>query len=318
MLRVTQVMVMLSGILWMAVPIPSVLTQSAPLPDEVSASIRANKTDPLVGEPVQLDLIVVFPSGYSLIEWPTLTWDSDFFEIGEEKEIQTVSGAQGSLILSQQFTGWFWKSGDFATPETFVTYQVRGDNSVNSVPIRPLFFTIPSILDSNDLILRPPRPPIDAFYIPMWGFIAIFALIVGALYKSSALFKKHRSNKRQSVTSQIKPIALAEDKLIKALASGPYAHQLAAISIILREFLDQRFGVDSHSLTASELVQQIAEHSLLGGSGHEQGLGRLFTQVDTLRFAGAKIDPAYPKYLTESALQWMKSVDALGSSEESA
>lgn len=135
--------------------------------DSVFARFEASTLTPLTGEPFTLSLVVSLPDGAFIAEWPLIEDPWGPFEIRETGEIERVDGD-----MRQDFTAVLWRPEDALTLETYVGYSAGGTD-VRRVPVREVFFSVPTVIDPEDETLRPPLPPI---FTP-WPYPALVVLV---------------------------------------------------------------------------------------------------------------------------------------------
>lgn len=189
--------------------------------DAVFARFEASDTTPLTGEPFTLSLVVALPEGAFIAEWPLIeaTWGA--FEIRQAGEIARVDGE-----MRQDFVAVLWRPEDVITPETFVGYSAGGAD-VRRVPVRELFFSVPTVVDPDDETLRAPLPPM----LTPWPYPAL-VIAAGAVLSVGLVFwsKRPRAEPERPPT----PSQMALGKL-RAVSKRPSDIQFQVALAILRD-----------------------------------------------------------------------------------
>lgn len=141
--------------------------------DSVFARFEASTLTPLTGEPFTLSLVVSLPDGAFIAEWPLIEDPWGPFEIRRSGEIERVDGD-----MRQDFEAVLWRPEDAITLETYVGYSAGGAD-VRRVPVREVFFSVPTVIDPDDETLRPPLPPL----LTPWPYptLVVLAAIAASL-----------------------------------------------------------------------------------------------------------------------------------------
>jgi hypothetical protein len=292
----------------LASTLPTIAQDDESANGTVNAVFRAEPTTPLVGEPVQLELVVSLPPGFEIVEWPELPVEWGAFSVADAGETETDTSSDGSQTIRQNWTVRLWQPDDYETPETFIGYHTPGSAEVRRVLARPLFFTVESILDPGDLNLRPARPPIRFIYVPPWtvGLILIAGGV--AANRGWERIKVRRETKTVEPEIELSSAQIAERQLAAVVELPSQYDQPGAISDALRQFIDTHFNLETLSLTLEEIHRNSALQGYLRES-EWQALVRILTDLDRLRFAPARIDDALIKRYIEEARHWVAAVD---------
>jgi hypothetical protein len=288
-----------------APPTPTFAPDNADLLDEVvSARFEASTYAPLVGEPFTLVISVILPDGAQLNQWPEFpeTWEP--FQVIERRELQEQQ-IGGRVGYEQEIEVILWRPGGIDTPQTFVGYTFGGGDRFN-VPVRSAFIAVPSVLDTDDLNLRPFQPPVDLPYLSPW-------LILGALIAAGMVawlvLRRWRSRPKTTVElAQQSPYerAAATLEVVREndLPSVETSYQLVAG--VLRTYLQTRLSVPAPELTTDETLDQLAgriPEPLLAD------LERMLSRSDMVKFAGASPDERSIPNLIEYAGRWLEAVE---------
>ena len=292
----------------LSVALPATAQSVESLDGTVDAVFRADPTTPLVGEPVQLQLTVVVPSGFEIVEWPELPAEWQDFSVTDTSEVLTDTSSDGAQTIWQGWTIRLWQPDDYETPETFIGYLTPNSDEVRRIPVRPVFFTVESILDSDDLNLRPPRPPARFIYVPPWAVGLILIAGTVAIYTSWERLKTHRQMRPLEPEVELSPAQIADHQLAAIVYFPSRYGQLGAVSDAIRQFIDTRFNLD----TLSQSPEEVYNNSSLRGYLREtewQALIRMLTELDQLRFAPTPVDDSLIRRYIEAARHWVATVD---------
>lgn len=286
---------------------PSFAQEGNPLDEAVDAVFRADETTPLVGEPVELALVATLPPGFELVEWPDVAGEWDEMEIAEPGE-RTVTNEHGSRIITQTFTLRIWKPDDFSTPEVFIGYRAAGDDEVKRIPVRPVFFSVPTVLDRSDLNLRPALSPVSFFYLPLWALLLIVLAASGGIYAGWRWWLRDRLAARRNIQLALSPAQEAERQLAAINGTEHRAGSLATVNAALRTFLDQQFGLETQALTTAEMRTNLDLRTRLTEE-HIHPLFKLLEQMDLARFTPTQIKTETIEQFIQQARRWIAAVD---------
>ncbi|MFW5772658.1 MAG: hypothetical protein ACOCZH_04970, partial [Phototrophicaceae bacterium] len=155
-----------------------------PVESLINARFLADNVTPLIGEPVEMELVVEVPPGVEVIEWPEIAEDWPPFMVLEAGPVVIDVQAGGEQVYRQALTVILWEPGDRRTPDVFIGYRSAAldPDEIYRIPARPLFFTVPSVLETTDLNvldIQPARAPLGLFYVPPWVVLLVMVSVVG-------------------------------------------------------------------------------------------------------------------------------------------
>lgn len=244
-----------------------------------AARFSANAGSPLVGEPIELTLSATIPAGAIIISWPEFPHDWPPFDVRNVGELNS-----GTTEYRQNLTVILWIPGEYRTPETTITYQLAEDAETQTLVVEPAFFSVPSVLDSQDTTLRPFKAQISLPYIsPL--VIAAGSVVLGAL--AFVALRRLRSVRaavlRRTVDEDgLGPAAreaLAELRRIAACGLPP--EQLyASTADCLRMFIHVQMATPALDMTTAELMESLRLPAVL-----QRELQRILEQADLVKFA---------------------------------
>jgi hypothetical protein len=275
--------------------------------DTVVAYFTAEEGTPLIGEPISLNLTLTVPTG-STVKFPTfpVQWPPFMLtEIGE----QSVRSEADRDIYHQQLTVILWQPGEFQTPQVSIEYQLPNTDQIMTVDAQPAYFVVDSVLNPDDLSLRPLKPPVALFYVPPWlGGLALVALFAALVYGWRI--------RRKWVGSW--PVPVAQDNLHSAARAvlsdlkGVDTRRWSVARIYtftgnaLRRYVQKRFGVNAQKMTTEELVASLQHETGLSES-RQRELAYLLGQTDLVKFA--HVQPKSFEKMLNMAQQWVLAVE---------
>ncbi|HEX2618526.1 MAG TPA: DUF4381 family protein, partial [Phototrophicaceae bacterium] len=294
------------------IPPPPTATATIVAADEiptgqVTARFSTSNPRPLTGEAFTLELIISLPTGTELAELPTFpspgVWGD--FEIVQTGEVQTETQSDGAAIYRQLLTVRLWQPRDYVTPDSFVGYRLSGFNDVQRIPVRAENISIPTVLDFDDLTLRPFKALINLPYISPWLILGGLVIIGGGIG-----FGYHWWQRRPAqvlpAERMLTPGEIALQKLngLKTSEEITPESQYTQVAIYLRDYVLAKYGIGE--MTTAETVNALQLHlpeKLLSD------LNRMLTEADLVKFAGTQSDAEVARRLIEAARRWINSVD---------
>jgi len=264
---------------------------------------------PLVGEPVEISLIVNLDAGSVMTAWPEFPMQWADFEIENVGDLTITETGNGITKYEQIITARLWEPGDYETPETIVTYQLPGESATADLIVRPVFFTVPSVLSSDNEELSPAKPPVYLAYIPPWLIAsAVFAFfsvaLLGAHYGLLG-YRRRRANRLESADFEAlgrRTLTLLRE-IDHQTAEPAAVYDLVAARI--REFLNAHYGVAANEMTTGELLSSLRygmSESLLAR------LQQLLGQADLVKFAQYQPDYDSAQRYLEASVRWLQAM----------
>ncbi len=276
------------------------------------AYFTADKTTSLIGEPVQLILHIRIPLGAKLIPPDFSRMGSPFF-VKEVGSLNVVSQAENDEIEYElPLTVILWQTGQYLTPPLVISYQLDGASLVN-LSVESIQVVVPSVLDANDLSLRPLKAQINLPYFPIWTFaIALFVVVALGIVAVRYRLIRLRGLQSQSNILSDKWHPEANVALILLKQFGQSQDNPPAIYVevsdCLRRYLDARFAVQASDLTTSELVTKLEEQHTLTDE-HQQKLVDMLKRADLVKFARVVPKLNAAQQYASVAAQWIQSVE---------
>lgn len=276
--------------------------------DGVSARFVAQNLAPLVGQPVELVLIVQVPAG-AIVNWPDFPEEWSPFLVRAVGEKEIVSGGSGQTIR-QILTVVLWQPGDHETPDLTLDYQLAGQTETRQIITEKAFFSVSSVLDLEDLTLRPLKPPVSLPYVSPLLVLVTAAGLVSAVFAGRRWRHRPTAGLRRVVApSDLHPAAQAALNRIRRAADNPQAEESYRVAAdALRGYVGQRFGLPAPEWTTGELVAAMETHPELALRRLRE-LGHMLEQADLVKFAAMQPRTKAAQRLLGAAYQWIEQVD---------
>lgn len=297
-------------LLWYVTSLP-VIAQDEPFEELIRADFVASTQTPLVGEPIEIRFVVEFPTSVIVVEYPQFAEEWGSFMLVNTGEPSIIEEADGGSVYEQVLDARLWETGDFQTPETFVRYHVVGSDAVFSVPVKPAFFSVPSVLETRDLNrleLRPLKPQIGFFVIPLWFFVVLVVVIALGTWYGYGWLVRRRLAAELAMHTDYTPYEMTLNELVQLqeMDMDPY-RKSESLSDALRRYLSKAYPSLNRDLTTSELMDVIRANGLWDETRTEQ-LRRILEQADLTKYAQYETDERMVARLLGLAYHWLSSV----------
>lgn len=288
--------------------------------DTIQADFEASTQAPLIGEPFELSLVVELPPEAELVEWPQFGEFWGPFNILDSGELESEPLDNGGTRYTQMFETRIWRTGDFETPQTFVRYQVPGVDQVYGAPVLSLFFSVPSVLETqnlNDLVMKPYTPPYRVLYIPPWLVVAGIAAVGVGMWGAWRWYQWWYP--RWIASRRVEIIMTPEEKAVQALATIANSNLPADIVFmqsadVLRDYVEAHFGLDAEEMTTEELQTALSSesvwHQTLGRNEQIDSLIRILEQADLVKFAEIEPNQRSAERVVQMAIRWVENMSS--------
>jgi hypothetical protein len=264
---------------------------------------------PLIGEPIDLLLTFEVPDG-AVVTMPELPADWPPFTIRKMGEVE-VSNSGGKTSYRQHLTVSLWRPGEYQTPETSVEYQLPNSPDRQQIIVEPAFFVVKTVLNPDDLNLRPLKPPVAVFYIsPLAVTVLLVGLAVIAYFAWSNRRKIAFVNLSDSQAGGLHVsarMALDEFKRLDSANLAP-PKVIALVSDTLRHYVQVRFGLRAEDMTTAELVENLLDRWDLSEKRQHE-LTNLLEQADLVKFARMQPPSKSAEKLLNVAQRWVVAVE---------
>jgi hypothetical protein len=296
---------MLFAILLLILQITPTPSSPSVLQELVTARFETSNPRPLTGEAFTLELIVSLPPSLELVELPTFPDEWGDFEVREVGEVTIETLADGIQVYRQSLTVKLWVPRDFLTPDTYISYRLNGGNEALQVPVRQASITVPTVLDFDNLSLKPFKPLI---YLP---YVSPFVILAGVLTVGGiAGFSYHRWKNRPARAVPKAPEGTPLDNALRTLETLkkrddlPPKETYTQTSDILRVYIQAMYEVSA--ATTGEVIEGLRDRLPEKGVNDLQ---RILSEADLVKFAGIIPDAEISRRVIEMARRWLISVD---------
>ncbi len=291
---------------WLGVAVVCVWAAVVRAQMPVTARFEASPGSPLIGEPVTLILVVEAPSD-AVVTLPQFAAGWPPFEVRAVGEAEQATG-DGRTVYRQPLTVVLWQPGDYRTPETVVEYRPPGSGESLRVIVEPAFFTVPSVIEPDDLVLRPLKPLEIPLYISPWVIVAGGGLAAaGGLSAARQLRKRARKPVREHLPDATAR-TLAELRRVRGLAL-PAAEAYVLVGNCLRRYLEERFEAAAPEQTTDELLAVLQRRPELSARQHRE-LRRMLEQIDLVKFARVRPTQESTQRLFQVVSRWVVGVSS--------
>jgi hypothetical protein len=275
--------------------------------EEVSANFTAELGAPLIGQPIDLLLTVDAPAD-ATVTLPTFTSDWPPFAIQQIGEVNESTNAERTTY-QQHLSVILWLPGDYQTPVTQIIYTLPNATDQQQIDVQPAYFAVKTVLNPDDLNLRPSKPPVSMFYISpfMLGLVTLVLVLLMVFAWS------RRKKLMLSIVTETNTLhaaaraALAEFKKVHVMNPAP-AVVYENVSNALRRYIQGRFAVSAEELTTHELMSDLVNLQTLSDR-RKRELGYLLEQSDLVKFARMQPQPKSAEKILNVAQQWVMAVE---------
>jgi len=229
-----------------AVLLITVAPQIARANSHLEATLYVEDTTYTVGDPIQITLSVVHPTGYQAI-FPNLGSNWGEFVITSTSPPNTISNNDGTETSSQVLDVRLFTPGTFTTPPVNLTVSDIEGN-LNEITAAPLKISIASVLIEGDNQLRDIKPQADMPFFNIWPWITSLILVVLVIGGFGYLRTRYRSKKHLAVVDNRLPHEVASDELdrieqLKLPDSGKFKEHYTLTADCLRLYLEKTFEI---------------------------------------------------------------------------
>ncbi len=282
---------------------------------EVEARFTIDFGTPYIGEPVRLILSVETPQEIVITQWPDLqNTDWELFTVQAEGEMTSRTGEDGITVYQQEFTLRLWYPGEYSTPDVAVRYQRVGQEVEEEMPVAPAFFSVPSVLDEQDLSLRPLKPQAWLPYISPLLVLTSAIVIAAALGLSYRLYRSRQAAAHAIAISDNEvrsyspaQAALVELKRIQQQNPAP-AVMYAAIADCLRTYIQRQFNIPAQDFTTQELAEALLHEKPVPDDLRLEAK-RVLEQADLVKFAPYEPTEQSAKRYLNTVGRWIQTAD---------
>ncbi len=277
--------------------------------DIVQAELVANSNTYLVGEPISLSLTIRVPAN-TTIRLPDFPAEWSPFVVQNVGEVMMTSSA-GVDIYQQSITALLWRPGDYQTPDIFLDYQLPGSDTDQTILIQAAQVLVQSVLNPDDLTLRPLKPPITMPYISPWLIGAILmGLSAAAIYGWKLSQRWKRSRLVPVEIDGLHPSARSILNELRLMSREHYTPSriYLATGNVLRGYVQTRFFIHAQEMTTEELLVGLRQRIDIS-ERRQRELLYLFEQIDLVKFADLQPQSKSAAKMLDITQRWVVAVE---------
>ncbi|MBU0908410.1 MAG: DUF4381 family protein [Proteobacteria bacterium] len=254
---------------------------------ELTVQIILSSSQISIAESIQLTLAATAPEDFS-VSFPEFTDSAlgDFTLAGTTPAPKELIGAQ--LRQSRTLTLTPYLPGEYSIPAMTITAQdTQHPEQKTEVTIPARTITVTSFLGSNEKdpqiadIYAPLAQPLPTLYYLLAG--AAVVLLLALLFY---LWRRHRKHQPPPPPVPLHVAALAEiDRLLHEQGAGSdFAHFYARLTLILRHYIEARFGLKAPEQTTEEFLDSLRQAPVFSQE-QKQLLRDFLGRCDLIKFA---------------------------------
>jgi len=256
---------------------------------QVTVSAELDSTQMLIGDQMKLHLLVNHAAGVTVEKPDFSVLEKSKLELLNVTEWDTLKKGV-ETVLQKDVTFTAWDSGYVWIPKIPVPYQQNGQTAVTSTEEVPISVLTPAL----DTTLAPIKPIIkepvkfEDFIPYLAGLIFLVVLSLGIYY---FFIRKKRQLAPPPPEIKLPAHEIALDKLealdkAKLWQQGKIKQYQSELTFILREYLENRFGIQALESTTDEILAQIK--NVEAEAVLKTQLKELLQLADLVKFAKAK------------------------------
>lgn len=267
----------------------------------VRATIRLSPEAPVIGDVLTLDLEVEVEPSVELL-MPEFGEALGRFEIVDFAPSERIDD-QGRTVARQTYRLQPARSGPQSIPPLRIEFVDRrpgrdpapeGEDAFELLTERLRLEVAPILAADAPLELRPAhgdlgprRGPLGPVWVWVAASVALAAVAAPFAWRALAAARaRQRQRSAYEVARQALDGLLAQGRPDVARMDAFYV----SLSLIVRTYLEDRFGLRSPELTTPEFLAEMGRSPDLARS-HQQLLREFLTQADLVKFAGLRPDP---------------------------
>lgn len=256
---------------------------------QVAVSAELDTTTMLIGDQIQLHLLVNHVPGVEVRNPDLKDLEKSGIEVLSVNEWDTLQRGN-EFVLQKNVTFTAWDSGYVWIPKIAFPYQQNNDKgivSTNELPLVVLTPTIDTTLAPIKTIIEEPIT-LEDFYVYILVFSIVLLLgIIGFIF-----WKRNQRKEKPDVLEIIlPPHEIAFQKLEslkneKLWQQGSIKKYQSELTFIVREYLENRYGIQALESTTDEIIDQLKEIEIEENLKIE--LRKMLQTADLVKFAKAE------------------------------
>lgn len=270
---------------------------------QTNATITPNQEAVTVGDPILLTVSVTHPAG-STVLFPELEPNWGDLVVRSQSAPQTADQGNGTAVTTQQIDVRLFALGAFNTPELPITIA-DSSGALSQTSAAPIPLTVQSVLVEGDSELRDIKPQAALPVPAIWPFI-VLGTVAAAAIAALLIWQRRR---QPAILDNRLPYEKALDALThldkqKYPANGRYKEQYAAVSDILRSYVETSRHIPLTDRTSAEMLPLLRQSNL--HAADVQTLLLILEDADLVKFAKVQPSQHEAERLTNDARQFIQ------------
>jgi hypothetical protein len=261
---------------------------------QANATAKLDTNSILVGDQVNLELILKCPADYKVI-WPhyadTLIKE---IEIVNRTPVDTVKSSKDAEILyRQQLTLTSFDSGYYAIPPFRFGYSTTGDTTINYIETDAELLTVKTVPVNMQDNIKDIKGPMSApftfrealpYILLFLGVAAVTFLVVYYLRKKKKAEPMFRAPTRPKIPPYQAAIeALETLRMQKLWQNGHIKEYHTQLTDIIREYLYSQFSIQALEYTSDEIMDAV--NATAANQQAKEKLRQTLNMADLVKFA---------------------------------
>jgi hypothetical protein len=252
--------------------------------------VLVNKQQITIAERLQLVLEVEAQEEYE-VRLPEFGEKLEQFGIVDYHSSSPRLTAEGLVHSGKTYTLEPFLSGEYIIPAMKVYFQKKDDDKVHELESEPISITVTSLLPENtkDLTIREIVPPGELMSSKKFLFYslggAILIAVGGALCGYFFWYRRRQKETVYTISAHEKAYEELEQLLAENLIEqGEIKQFYIRLSLILRHYIEDRFGLRAPERTTEEFLEDLRSTNLLIPA-HKELLQQFLRHSDMVKFA---------------------------------
>lgn len=282
------------------------------LTDPVRAALTASTDTPLPGEAITLTITVEAPRG-TVVAFDVPPPESEHMRLTlVNAEVSDIDAERARYTQTAVLI--LLAPGEFTTPAAAVQYTLPGESAPRRINLAPLTFTIESVLNPDDLTLRPFAPPRELAYVSpllIGGGVAAAGIVAAGIYRLRGRLTRLNPLMRQRWGARTEAGMAALAALNHLWRESKFTPEhYAQIADTLRAYVSNRYQVAALELTTGETIYQLAERKIVMEYARRE-LQNILDSADLIKFAGDDNKPldTAARETIKKAIAWVRHVE---------
>ena len=253
----------------------------------VSFRVSLSDSAVTIAERVRMMLETRADAGWSA-ELPSFGDKLSEFGIVDYRTFQPELGADGEVVTRRLYVLEPFLSGEYKIPPMQVRFHAEGDSTLHALESDTISVLVTSLVgaDTASFAINDIAPPVN--YPFDWRVVLVVAACVAAAGVAVLLFLKRRRI-RERLIPPLSAHEKAYRKLQALLESGlldekRYGEFTAAVADILRQYIEDRFGLRAPERTTEEFLAEAGAGLAVAGD-RKDILKNFLVYCDLVKFA---------------------------------